>query len=209
MQATRREILAQLRALGSATSDELAARVGLAPVTLRRHLALLRERGLVTAEARPDGRGRPPLTYRLTVGGGEILAEDRYEVLALRLLDAVKAEDALPLEGFFRSVASQVAAEHRAAFEDRPLAERIEAAVDLLTAEGFAVRLDRDGEDWRLHAVGCPYQSVGALHHEVCAMDLALLEGVAGVAVERERWRVEGDEECVFRLRAPGEVPAP
>ena len=63
MQSTRTYILQLIRDEGRVTVDRLAEKLGLSPMTIRHHLALLQRDGLVQAEVMPSPgrRGRPRL----------------------------------------------------------------------------------------------------------------------------------------------------
>lgn len=73
----------------------LADGVGSHPNTVREHLAVLLEAGLVTRErATPSGRGRPPWHYRATALA--LTHDTSYEGLAVALADQLKRMSADP-----------------------------------------------------------------------------------------------------------------
>ncbi|NTU63973.1 MAG: ArsR family transcriptional regulator, partial [Chloroflexi bacterium] len=61
MQATRQRILEILKERGAATVEELGSDLDLTPVTIRHHLDILRNEGLIQAPKvkRRDAPGRP------------------------------------------------------------------------------------------------------------------------------------------------------
>jgi DeoR family suf operon transcriptional repressor len=200
MQDTRKSILDYLREHGQAAVEPLADHCGLAAVTVRHHLSVLRERGLVEVEHESVGRGRPRHVYRLSPRGGEEVVEDRYREMADRLLEAMKAGSRESAERFFRDMAERLLGDRAEALRARPIAERLDVFGALLSEEGFTVRWERDGDDFIVREVACPYQGLGATHDEVCCMDRHLLESLVDGRVVREQWRLEGDAECVFRV---------
>src|SRR5919197_202454 len=68
---TRERILVLLRRHGRLSAPRLAGLLDLAPVGIRRHLALLERDGLVTAQVEKPRRGRPTAVYLLTHAGLE------------------------------------------------------------------------------------------------------------------------------------------
>ncbi len=202
MQDTRKRILDYLRTHGRAAVDPLAEHCGLAPVTVRHHLSVLRSRGLVVMDTEPVGRGRPRHVYRLSALGGEEVVEDRYRHMAVRLLEAMKAGSRESAELFFKDMADRLVAERKAELLDQPIETRLDAVGALLGDEGFAVFWEQDGDSYLVREVACPFQGLGADHREVCCMDMHLLESLVGAdgTVVRERWRLEGDDECVYRV---------
>lgn len=202
MQRTRRTILHHLREHGAGSVESLAEAVGLAPVTVRHHLNLLRDEGLVDVAAEPSGRGRPKHVYRLSQTGGQAVVEDnRFAVLTARLLDAMRAADRGQVEAVFAGMAESIAADHRSDFAERPIEARLDAVVALLADEGFTTRWDRDAEGFVLQQLSCPFHALGEQHREVCCMDERLIEAVVGGEVEREDWRMDGGATCVYRIR--------
>jgi predicted ArsR family transcriptional regulator len=205
MQGSRRQIMEYLREHDSAAVEFLAAAVDLAPVTVRHHLKVLRQRGLVEVQSERVGRGRPRHVYRLSPSGSASLCENRYEQLAERMLDLVKHGDGQVAERFFSDMAKGIVADHRAALSlARGPAESLDLVVDILGAEGFTARWNQDGDAYLLHATSCPYASLGERHAEVCCMDMALIGAAMDAEVVRESWRMDGDEACVYRVRPRG-----
>src|SRR5262249_44840784 len=89
----RRMILESLRsARGGLDSNQLAGDLGLHPNTIRWHLGVLADTGLVQTMPKPrNGRGRPSIVYQLT-GEGIARGRDEYRLLATMLTDAVAAD---------------------------------------------------------------------------------------------------------------------
>lgn len=201
MQSTRRAILDHLRLNGAASVEALAGAVGLAPVTVRHHLNLLREDNLVDVAAESVGRGRPRHVFQLSQAGGQAVVDDNpFAVLTARLLDAMRATDRGQIEGVFAAMADTIAAEHAAVYADQPIETRLDAVVALLADEGFTTVWQREGDAFVLQQLSCPFHSLGGQHREVCCMDARLIEAVVGGEVEREEWRMDGGATCVYRI---------
>jgi predicted ArsR family transcriptional regulator len=211
MQDTRQKILSHLGCASEATVSELAEAVGLAPVTVRHHLNVLRERGHVSVSSERIGRGRPRHVYRLSSSGAGSLCSGGYEALATRMIEQIKETDvsggARSAERFFEAMAHRIVDEEGQAFREAPVEARLDTLVGLLTQQGFLASWERDGEDFLIRELGCPYATLGIVHAEICCMDRALIEATGCGSVTRERWRLEGDEACVYRVR-PGVADA-
>lgn len=172
----------------------LADHLGLHPNTIRWHLGILGDAGLVEAiPERQPGRGRPHVVYRLT-GEGMVRGRDEFRLLATILTDVVadgsdgepRAYEAGVLWG-------------RNLHQGDPDA----GIVRLLDQEGFAAELHGD----RLEMRHCPFyalaerspQVICTLHRGI--IDGALAEAGSKQAVERLDPFVEPSL-CVARLRA-------
>lgn len=190
----RQAILEALRsARGGLDTNELAERLGLHANTIRWHLGLLGEDGLVEeVPERRRGRGRPSVVHRLT-GEGIGRGRDEYRLLATMLTDVV---DAGP-DGRARAYEAGVRW-GRHLQEAEPQA----SLVELLDREGFAA----EQEGSRVEMRRCPFyalaesspQVICTLHHGI--IDGALAAAGSAETVERLEPFVEPGL-CVAHLR--------
>ncbi|MGZ4291648.1 MAG: helix-turn-helix transcriptional regulator [Gaiellaceae bacterium] len=190
----RQAIIGALRASRDGLdTNQLAALLELHPNTIRWHLGVLSDSGLVRAlPQHRRGRGRPSVVYRLT-GDGVAQDRDEYRLLATMLTGIVAAER----DGQARAYEAGVRwGRHLQAAE--PEAD----VVELLDRQGFAAE-ERDG---RIEMRRCPFyalaegspQVVCTLHHGI--IDGALAESGSGTTVERLEPFVE-PMLCVAHLR--------
>lgn len=159
-------------------TNQLAERLGLHPNTIRWHLGVLGDGGLVHAvPERRHGRGRPSVVHRLT-GEGIASGRDEYRLLATMLTDVVSHDR----DGEARAYEAGVRwGRHlQQAEPDASLAH-------VLDREGFAA--EQHGN--RLEMRRCPFyalaedspQVVCTLHHGI--IDGALVEAGSEQTVER------------------------
>jgi len=192
----REAILDALRAArGGLDTNDLARLVGLHPNTIRWHLDVLVDTGLVNPLAeRRRGRGRPSVVYRLT-GDGVAHDRDEYRLLATMLADVVAAD----AEG--RKRAYDVGSSWgRHLHEAEPEAD----VVELLDRQGFAA--ERNGT--RIEMRRCPFYALAESSPDVvCTLHQGIVDGALAAAGSDERVaRLEPFVEptlCVAHLRAP------
>ena len=159
-------------------TNELAGRVELHPNTIRWHLGVLTDSGLVEeVPERRRGRGRPSIVHRAT-GEGMVRGRDEYRLLATMLTEVVAGDkngEARAYEAGIRWGRHLQQAE-----PDASLA-------DLLDREGFDAEQRGDVLEMRR----CPFyalaenapQVICTLHHGI--VDGALEEAGSGLSVER------------------------
>jgi predicted ArsR family transcriptional regulator len=175
----RRIILELLRsARGGLDTNQLADHLDLHPNTIRWHLGVLADMGLVQAvPERRHERGRPSIVYHLT-GEGIARGRDEYRLLATMLTDVVAADpggDARAYEAGVRW--------GRHLQQGEPDAN----LADLLDREGFAAEQRGDAVEMRR----CPFYALAegsprvicTLHHGV--IDGALTESGSDEEVDR------------------------
>lgn len=194
MQATRARILQILREKGEATAIELATRLGLRAVTVRHHLRVLREDGLIR-EVRTlrNGRGRPRTVFTLTEAANRLFPRN-YEGLVRHLLPHALTSTEI------RQIARSMSQE--ANLQGLTGQARWAAAVSFLNEKGYLARLESPGNGpaW-LEIRNCPYLEVARERGELCALDAALMEELLGAPVERITCLLQGDPACRYRVR--------
>lgn len=201
VQRTRQLILEYIQQHGEGTVEQLAHAVDLAPVTVRHHLNVLGERGMLEVTSRPTGRGRPKHYYRLSPVGGENMHGGRpYAALVSRLLDEFEQRERGAAGRAVRDIAARAVHEAVGEPNGRPIEESLEAAVDLLRRDGFSTRWERDGDSYLVHELGCPFQLLSDAHRVICVMDMEIIRRATGANVTREAWRRDGSPTCTYRV---------
>jgi len=206
--ASRATLLRVLRASpGALSSHDLAEAAGLHVTTVRSHLEILSRSGLVEAEARRHGRGRPRLLYRLVSGtSDEHGDEDPPEpvpapvpppapggpdqgshVLAM-LLAAYWDED--PAARVYRArqagrasaIDSPAVPTQAQAGRDSAAGMTVAGAAELIGAgfaeRGFSPEVGPEGDGIVIRLRSCPFRSVARAHPDVvCGLHLGMLQG--------------------------------
>ena len=167
---TRRRLFDLLEQAPAARSvAELARELAVHENTVRLHLEVLIDAGLVRGETvhAAGGRGRPSVRY-VAVGVDPAEAAAAYQRLASWLAEAVSPDGAYDLG---RRVGASAAAAATSS-------GRVEELVRLLGSEGFAPSVDSSGEVIVLHR--CPFSVVAAVAPDaVCALHDGIVSGFA------------------------------
>lgn len=213
-EVSRVRILEELRRAGRPlVTVELAERVGLHHNTVRAHLEVLQEAGLVTAE--PEKRvapGRPRIVYRPVPEaddertGYRLLAGILTSYLAASPNPGLAAEEAGRAWGRYL-------VERPQPFQRVDSGDAIARVSRLLEELGFAPEpVVEEGED-RILLHRCPFRDLAVRHPEVtCAVHLGLIEGaLAELGVRLAATRIDPFVEpslCVAHLGGREEVAA-
>lgn len=202
MKSTRDRILQTLLHQPRRTINELAEAVGINPISVRHHLTNLQVEGLVNAEEERHGVGRPRLVYFLTENGVERFPT-RYLRLTTRLLAQMKESMPEPVVSkLFAQMADGLVEEYADQLKGLSMEERLDLIKTLLSEEGFTVEWERDGGQYRIHEITCPYLQVGQSHPEVCAVDQTLISKMLAVPAEKVQCILNGDAKCTYVVQA-------
>lgn len=206
MQVTRERILRIIKERQQATVDELSQELGLTPVTVRHHLEILRDEGLVAPPLlrRRNSPGRPKYAYTLTEKAN-ILFPKRYDHLASLILGEVRSLLLSPeeVEQMMERIGERIAGQAVPSDED-DFEARLVAVVEFLNERGYLARWEpRDDGGYLLHLANCPYERVAGQDREICIIDLAMLTRLLGVSPRRVSWAAEGDSQCAYAICPP------
>ncbi|HWQ05228.1 MAG TPA: winged helix-turn-helix transcriptional regulator [Longilinea sp.] len=206
MKSTRERILQTLLGNPRATITDLADAVGINAISVRHHLTSLQAESLVAAEEERHGVGRPRLVYFLTETGLERFPT-RYLRLTNRLLDQIKESLPAPVVNkIFTEIAVDMASSVKREAHSMNLEERLDLVQKLLGEEGFTVQWEKQGSQYHIHEISCPYYHVGQSHPEVCSVDQTLISTVLEIPAEKIQCILRGDTHCTYVI---SELAAP
>ncbi|HEU0088310.1 MAG TPA: helix-turn-helix domain-containing protein [Pseudonocardiaceae bacterium] len=160
--------------------QQIAAQRALHPNTVRFHLRILVDAGLVCS--RPDprgGSGRPRVVYTATTDGAGSQNPDGLRLLT-DILASYLAVSNESSTGLAEEAGRAFARRHRRSTQ--PCAagsadEAVRRVVAMFAELGFEPELNRDGPQHRILLHACPFRAVATVHpNVVCAMHLGLLK---------------------------------
>jgi DeoR family suf operon transcriptional repressor len=202
MKSTRDRILQSLLGQPKMTINELAEAVGINPISVRHHLTNLQVEGLVSAEEERHGVGRPHLIYTLTEDGLEKFPT-RYLRLTTRLIQQMK--DTMPkpvVTKLFNEIAEGLAGEYAEQMNGLTMEQRLDFVKTLLGEEGFTVEWEKDGGQYKIHEISCPYYQIGVNHPEVCTVDQTIISRMLALPAEKVQCILDGSSHCTYVVQA-------
>jgi iron-sulfur cluster biosynthesis transcriptional regulator SufR len=202
MPPTRRRILIALKERGGMTADELAEKLGISAVAVRRHLTNLERDRLVDHQQVQRGMGRPSYVYRLTEAAHQIFPHN-YDQLASYFLEAIQdlfGPEAV--ERIFEHRTHELAESYRPQVNGKHLPDRLEQLARLREADGYMpVWEEQEDGTYVLRQHHCPILHVAEGCGEACAHELALFVDLLDAEVSRQSHQVTGDAECTYQIR--------
>lgn len=203
LKGNAREVLESIKMHGAQTSQQLASQLKLTSMGARKHLLSLEGEGLVSSYSVSEGKGRPKQKWQLTAEGHHCFPQ-RHAQLTVNLIESVKevfGDDGLHqlikrrekemAQGYLETVA--VAGS---------LGEALGRLATMRTQEGYMATVQQDGDDWLLIEHHCPICAAAKACQGFCRSELSLFQRclMSWGEVARDKWLIEGDERCVYRV---------
>ncbi|HEV2347298.1 MAG TPA: metalloregulator ArsR/SmtB family transcription factor [Actinocrinis sp.] len=214
---TRNRVARLILANGPTTAADLAARLGLTPAGVRRHLDALLAEGLVEAREQRvyghRGRGRPAKVFALTGAGRSVFHHtyDEMAIDALRFIAQSGGESAV--DAFARRRFVGLAERYRSLLAGADPAERPRLLADALTADGYAAstRSTASAPAPGKHPVQgaqvcqhhCPVQHVAEEFPQLCEAETQVFAELLGTHVQRLATIAHGDGVCTTFIPVP------
>ncbi|MGI8702148.1 MAG: helix-turn-helix transcriptional regulator [Nocardioidaceae bacterium] len=210
---TRERVAASILENGPSTAAALAARLGLTPAAVRRHLDHLVHIG--AAEAKQPrvygarGRGRPAKVFVLTALGRDTFYQG-YDDLALGALRFLRDSAGSAAVGdFARRRTAELEERYSTVITAAPPAEQASALAAALSDDGFAASVTSTGTSVQLCQHHCPVATVAAEFPELCVAETEVFSRLLGRHVQRLATIAHGDGVCTTNLpNASPVVPA-
>jgi DeoR family suf operon transcriptional repressor len=76
--------------------------------------------------------------------------------------------------------------------------QRLDMVKEVLAGEGFTVDWERQGDEFHIREVNCPYYHIGQNHPEVCSVDQTIISTVLSVPAEKIKCMLNGDTHCTY-----------
>lgn len=203
--STRSRVARSILQHGPSTANDLAARLGLTPAAVRRHLTVLFDSGQATSRQQrvygPRGRGRPAKVFELTDSGrGNFYqAYDRLAIDALHYLYHLGGEQSV--ERFATSVTEPITIRFQDLLPEYDTAA--EALVEALTAEGFVASMKPLSTGVQLCQYHCPVAHVAAEFPQLCEAETKAFAKMLGSHVQRLATIAHGDGVCTTHIPRP------
>lgn len=210
MQASRQKILELMKSRGELTVEQLSEALQLTTVTIRHHLDVLRDEGLIDEPVvrHRTSPGRPQYAYKLTDKAADYFPK-AYDSLANNLIAWIKQGSSQDqVNAAFDGVAKRFLADAPRPIPGESIENRMARAVEYLNGKGYVAHWEQTDEGYWLHTRNCPFLAVAGSHEELCGVDFVMMTHLLGEIPERGGRVIEGQESCSYLVRMPALSPA-
>jgi predicted ArsR family transcriptional regulator len=212
---TRDRVARSILENGPSSAAALAARLGLTPAAVRRHLDALVATGLIEGREPRSvvgrGRGRPAKVFAVTDVGRDTFpqAYDDLAASALRFLADQGGGDAVA--EFARQRVAELEARYRPIVDAAPEGGRATALAQALSGDGYAATTRSAGGEGakseQLCQHHCPVAHVAVQFPQLCEAETEVFAKLLGTHVQRLATIAHGDGVCTTHIPAVRNAP--
>lgn len=187
---------------GEMTISQLSQAIGITPMGVRQHMAVLERDNLVAYRNLRQRTGRPVQVYSLTRAGNEQFP-NRYSQMIFEILDQVKAiEGEEKLDLIFQKRMELLEKSYKPRMEGKDLKNRIEEWVLIRNNEGYMCDWEKLSDDsFAIIQHNCPTYILSSRYPQSCKYDQELFSRVLDAEVTREQNMVLGDVQCRYTIK--------
>lgn len=197
MKNNRALILKTLALTRQATVNKLADQLDINPITVRHHLLILEDQGLIKAIERRHGVGRPHLVYYLTNQGQEEISLS-YLHLTDKLLSSIGQNYGNEaLVNLLQRIGTDEALAHNLS-PDSNHTEFMDNFCEILSERGYQVDWEIRNNRVFIRNASCPFSQLKQSHPEICSLDLAYFSAILRKDLRLESGNGHPDSSCLY-----------
>jgi predicted ArsR family transcriptional regulator len=200
--STRRTILTFLKTSGPLNVNEMARRLGITEMAVRRHLYTLERDGLIESALVRQAMGRPMHVYRLSEAADDLFPKN-YHSLVLDLLGELLDEAGEDqITRLFEKRRDKLLHKYEESLEGKPLEDKVAVLAEIQNANGYMVEWEkREDDTFVLKEYNCPISQVANRFNQACSCELQLFEKLLQAGVERTECLAKGGGKCVYVIK--------
>lgn len=197
--STRGLILHLIKMQGALSINDLAGRLGITEMAVRRHIQTLERDGYVQSDLVRQAMGRPAHIYKLTDTAEELFPKN-YHLLTLDLLQELDGGDGVTVDTLFARRKERMVRKYADQMSGKPLAEKVAALAEIQNTGGYMVEWDVQTDGYWFHEYNCPISEVANRYTQACNCELELFQTLLDTKVERTECLASGGGKCTYKI---------
>ncbi|MGQ3000636.1 metalloregulator ArsR/SmtB family transcription factor [Variovorax sp.] len=198
-------ILSTLKTRGALGIPDIAKVLQVTVEAVRQQMAKLQAEGLVDAESRSAGRGRPTQIWRLTASGHARFPDTHAEMTVQMISAVIQVFGEKGMDQLIGAREETMRSTYREALRGaRGIGARLERLAEVRSREGYMAeyRADDEGEGFLFIENHCPICTAARACTGFCRSELQLFDEVLGpdVSVSRVEHVLAGARRCAYRV---------
>ena len=199
-----REILSHLRVNGGADIEAICKLLRVTRTAVRQRLGRMETAGFVVSALQSQSRGRPKLSYRVTVNGSQALGENYRDLVEVLWGVISGVDDEYVRAKLLAQVRDALASRFRGAVrESDSISLRVDRLAEAMRASGYRVQAVAGEFLPILRETCCPFPALADADEAICQVERQAIEQVLGAPVEFRSKCRDGHGCCEFQVLSP------
>ena len=193
-----------IKTSGSLSVGEMAKRLGITEMAVRRHLNTMERDGLVETTLSRQAMGRPTHVYSLTEES-EFLFPKNYHGLTLDLLEELVADSPEHTDvvgRLFELRKNKLLRRYEERMKQESMQQKVEALAHIQNENGYMVAWEHDevSGGYVIDEFNCPISQVANRFNHACQSELELFKQLLGANVERVECLAKEGKRCRYLI---------
>jgi len=201
--STRKVLLTMLKTSGALSVSDMAGRLGITEMAVRRHLNTMERDGLVSTQLVRQAVGRPSHIYSLTEQADHYFPKN-YHSLTLDLLDELIADrDDGTIDNLFNRRKDKLVQRYGEKMQSNHLQDKVQTLASIQQENGYMATWEQDIETggYIIDEFNCPISQVANRYNHACQSELELFRELLGADVERVECLAKEGRRCRYLIR--------
>ncbi len=207
----KRKLLDIIKRKGALSLEEAVDDLALAKTTVRQHLLLMEDQGLVQRTYERVGQGRPKVLFELTLKAKQLYPTQDPKLLRKLLEFLIESGQQKSIELFFEKYWDQRKSQFmqeldRTKDQSKELSSpktelnmRMETLRFVLQSEGFMPELKKQGTNFEVRECHCPYPEAIRATQVPCKLESEFIQWALKIPMERTAYFPRGDLACAYQ----------
>ncbi|MCK6258341.1 transcriptional regulator [Fictibacillus sp. KIGAM418] len=200
--STRSEIIHMLKRYRKLTVTEMASRLGITEMAVRRHLNTLERDRLVETTLVRQAMGRPLNVYQLSEEADEQFPRNYSGLTVEFMRDIQEIAGEKAVHELFVRRENRLNDKYKKRMENKSFEQKVAELADIQNEAGYMVEWEKteDGQ-YELKEFNCPIAKVANEYQHACSCELSLFQRMLGTDhVERTECLAKGGSYCKYLI---------
>ncbi|MCQ6267982.1 transcriptional regulator [Fictibacillus sp. WQ 8-8] len=200
--STRSEIIHMLKRYRKLTVTEMASRLGITEMAVRRHLNTLERDRLVETTLVRQAMGRPLNVYQLSEAADEQFPRNYSGLTVEFMRDIQEIAGEKAVHELFVRRENRLNDKYKKRMENKSFEQKVAELADIQNEAGYMVEWEKteDGQ-YELKEFNCPIAKVANEYQNACSCELSLFQRMLGTDhVERTECLAKGGSYCKYLI---------
>lgn len=204
--STRDEIISLLKMNKQMTVAEIANKLGITEMAIRRHLNTLERDHVVETTLVRQAMGRPTNVYHLSKKGEELFPRNYANLTVDFLKDIEQISGREMVDELFKRRKARLKDEYKERIENKTFEDKIAELAKIQNEHGYMVEWEKEDEStYIFKEYNCPISQIAAEYPVACTCELSLFQELLGTEeIERRSSIAFGDgPHCFYKIKKP------